>query len=144
MLRIVARVSRNFALKPSNFFQIANVLLNNFGDRCLDFIKSYPAQRNPDTDYVRGFGIPPNQRTSEDLGARWNKKISRRNTAIILDIGNNASYAQYVQSLIDQASIHRDWWQTDNDMIEQLYPGLQNEFIQFLPGSIVDQRNGRR
>lgn len=135
-------ISRNFRLRPSNFYSIATIILNNFGDSALQFLKQYPPQRNPDTRYVRGFGIPPNSRTSEDLGARWNKKLSRKGTTLILDIGNNASYPQYVQSRFLQSSIHRDWWQTDEDMIDQLYPDLLNQFNQFLPGAIVN--GGRR
>lgn len=111
--------------------------MNNWGARALQFMKQYPPQRNPDSVYVRGFGIPPNQRVSEDLGARWVKKLQQKARKTILIIGNNASYAQYVQSRELQAQIHRDWWQTEYDMIDQLFPILIDEFERFLPTAIV-------
>jgi hypothetical protein len=135
MLKVIFR--RNFNLNPTVTIRIASTLFENFGARALTFLKRYPPQRNPNTRYVRGFGYPPNRRVSEDLGVRWNKQLIVKRRQISLIIGNNASYAQFVQSRQLQAEIHQNWWNTEEDMIESLYPQLQDEFAEFLPVYIL-------
>lgn len=133
------KFTRNFRLDRDQAWLDVVFLMNNFGSRALQFLKAYPPQRNSDTKYVRGFGIPP-RRTSEDLGARWNKSVKRTKKGVLLTIGNNASYAQYVQSRQSQSNIHRDWWQTEEDMIEALFPDLLDEFARYLPGFVIRSR----
>ena len=133
------KFTRNFRLDRDQAWQDVTFLMSNFGSRGLQYLKKYPPQRNPRSEYVRGFGYPP-IRTSEDLGPRWNKSVKRTKKGVLLTIGNNASYAQYVQSRQLQAGIHRNWWQTEEDMIELLFPDLLDEFARFLPVFIVKGR----
>lgn len=134
---IQIKFSRNFRVDPKKYRDGVYLIFLRFKDRGLKFLKKYPPQRNPDTNYERGFGVRPNQRVSEDLGARWAGEIHRGNGEIRIDFGNNASYAPFVQSLQYQADIHKDWWQTDEQMIDIYLPMLESDFIKFLPNMII-------
>lgn len=98
--------------------QVMRLFHNKLGVEIIRFLKDYPSQRNPNTDYVRGFGFPPNRRVSENLGSQWGYKYSHKDTRVF----NNASYSGYVQRLEFQAEIHQDWWQTDQDAIDSVLP----------------------
>ena len=131
------KVTRNFKIDPKKYRDGIYLIFLRFKDRGLKFFKKYPTQRNPDTKYERGFGVRPNQRVSEDLGARWTGEITRGNGEIRIDFGNNASYSPFVQSLQYQADVHRDWWQTDEQMIDIYLPMLEDDFLKFLPSAII-------
>lgn len=131
------KFSRNFKLDPKGVRGVVYQVFNRTRSRGLKFLKRYPPQRNPNTTYERGFGVRPNQRISEDLGARWIADLIQSGSEIRIDFGNNASYAVYVQSLQYQAEIHQDWWQTDEEMIDRFLPEMENDIIKFLPSAIV-------
>lgn len=131
------KFSRNFKLDPKGVKGVVYQVFNRTKDRGLKFLKKYPPQRNPETKYERGFGVRPNQRVSEDLGARWIGSIVATSSEIRIDFGNNATYAPFVQSLQYQADIHREWWQTDEEMIDRFLPEIENDIIKFLPIAIV-------
>ena len=130
------KVRTNFTLDRGASKKTAKFILGNFGNSALQYMKKYPGQKNPDSKYVRGFGTPPN-RTSEDLGARWTSKVTSKSNTITLIIANNASYAQWVQSRFLQAEVHKDWWQTEQDMIDELLPDLLSQFAKHLPSFII-------
>lgn len=72
--------------------------------------------------YERGYGTRTRTGrgypTSETLGRRWTHEVAangQRGT-----VGNNASYAPYVQSLAKQASFHAArGWLTDEGVVEK-------------------------
>lgn len=134
---IQVKFTRNFRIDPTKYRNGIYLIFLRFKDRGLKFLKKYPPQRNPDSTYERGFGVRPNQRISEDLGARWTGEITRGQGEIRIDFGNNASYAPFVQATGYQAEIHQDWWQTDEQMIDLFLPGLEDDFVKFLPNYIV-------
>jgi len=134
---IQVKFFRNFKLDPKKVDRTVYAVFLRLKDRGLNFLKKYPPQRNPNTKYERGFGVRPNQRVSEDLGARWNAEISYSASAVRVDFGNNASYSPFVMAKQYQADIHRDWWQTDEDMIELFQPQLTDDLVRFLPQAII-------
>lgn len=130
-------MSRNFKFDPTKVNRVIYTIFLRFKDRGLKYFKRYPPQRNPDSNYERGFGIRPNQHLSEDLGARWAAEIVFGNNQVKIDFGNNASYSPFVHAEGLQAEIHQGWWQTDQDMINLFLPELENDFIKFLPSAVV-------
>ena len=80
--------------------------------------------------YERGYG-PKWQRkdgsvngmqTSEALGRRWAVEV--HDTEAI--VGNNASYARFVQSDSEQATVHRrNQWRTDVETIREVGPRIE-------------------
>lgn len=97
------------------------------------YMAIYPAQRNPKTRYVRGRGWADEDGkvrrfTSEHLGKRWTTKIESVGGGTQGKVGNNASYAPYVQSKKFQAKVHKDWWQTDRDAIRDLRSTIVRDF----------------
>lgn len=130
-MNITITVETNNALRGysrSQMNQVYSVFYNKLGSSIIRFLKRYPRQRNPDSMYVRGFGVPPNSRTSEDLGSRWASTHSHNSVRIL----NNTSYSGYVQRAEFQAAIHQNWWQTDDDAIDQVLPAELDEFIEIL------------
>jgi hypothetical protein len=73
-------------------------------------------------------GQPP----SEKLGSRWTTRAIRGQGYVGREVGNNASYAYWVQSSELQASIHRDRWQTDEMAIREVLPDTVREVEQAL------------
>lgn len=79
-------------------------------------MKPYPPPP-PDSRYVRG--APPR---SEKLGSRWTTRRIAGDGFVGREVGNNASYGPWVQSSELQARVHKDRWQTDEDVIKQALP----------------------
>lgn len=102
--------------------------------RIQNYMAVYPAQKNPKTRYVRGRGWADadgkvRHYTSEHLGKRWTTKVeSLGNGGVQGKVGNNASYAPYVQSKKWQAFVHKGWWQTDRDAIRDLRGVIVRDF----------------
>lgn len=72
--------------------------------------------------YVRGFAS-----TSENLGQRWT--VEARDNGLTQVVGNNASYAQLVQSAARQTTYHRvTGWKTDEQIISEEGPRV-NEIV---------------
>lgn len=138
MLQI--KFNRNFRFDPYKVNRTIYAIFLRFKDRGLKYFKKYPPQKNPDSKYERGFGIRPNQKISEDLGARWNADIVYGSGFVRIDFGNNASYAPFVHAEGMQAEIHQNWWQTDSQMIDLFLPQLENDFVNFLPSAIVSSK----
>ena len=55
---------------------------------------------------------------SEDLGASWTSKVTRSARGLTGKVGNNTSYAPWVQSHQFQA-LHMGYWQTDQEVIDK-------------------------
>ncbi len=70
-----------------------------------DAMKTYPMQRP--TTYVR----------TGRLGRSWTTRPIREPGAVGRQVGNATDYAPWVQSQKLQAWMHRDWWQTDEEVI---------------------------
>jgi len=80
-------------------------------------MQEYPPQR-AGSRYVRGRGMADadgvvRRLTSQQLGKRWTTKIAPEGSALVGHVGNNVSYAPFVQSQKFQVRIHRGRWQTD-------------------------------
>ena len=64
---------------------------------------------------------------SEDLGNRWTTRVQQSATGLVGTVGNNASYAPWVQSHQFQAR-HMTHWQTDADVVEQNRAAIVADF----------------
>ena len=87
-----------------------------------DTIKPYPPTR-PGQTYRRG-----QDPRSEDLGGRWTSKVKTSGRGVIGKIGNNASYAPWVQSHQFQAWMHRGRWTTDLQAINRNRKNIERRF----------------
>ena len=72
--------------------------------------------------YERGYGTRTRTGrgypTSETLGRRWTHEVSADGKRGV--VGNNASYAIYVQSVEHQAGFHKArGWKTDADIVDE-------------------------
>ena len=94
------------------------------------YLKPYPAPP-PDSTYVRGQ--PP----SEKLGTRWTTRRISGQEFVGRELGNNASYAFWVQSDELQARVHQDRWQTDEMAIRQVLPGT----VRGVQQALIDEAN---
>ena len=97
-------------------------------DRIQKYMATYPRKRNPKTRYVRGRGWADKdgkvrKLTSEHLGKHWAVKVLPVTGGLQGKVGNNVSYAPWVQSKRFQAGVHRNWWQNDMDAIQK-YRGV--------------------
>lgn len=87
----------------------------------------------PGSRYVRGRGMANKdgrvtRLTSEKLGSRWTTKVTRDAGGVSGTVGNNASYARYVQSQADQAKIHQKRWSTDQSVLREEGPTIVADF----------------
>jgi len=79
----------------------------------------------PGSTYIRGGP------RSEKLGQRWTTArpvISNISGGLEGKIGNNASYAPWVQNRQFQARVHQGRWQTDEDVLERNERRIRQEF----------------
>lgn len=73
--------------------------------------------------WTRKDGSVGGSRTSEALGRRWTVKSE----PMSVTVGNNASYAPFVQSAEKQASVHkRHGWRTDEQAIAEMQPKIES------------------
>ncbi len=84
-------------------------------------LQEYPPQR-PNSTYIRG-GL-----RSEKLGSRWTHRIQMQPDGIYGIVGNNASYAPFVQNYQFQAGVHKRRWLTDKAAVERYKPGIMADF----------------
>lgn len=99
------------------------------------FMKDYPPAP-AGSKYIRGRGFPGRQ-TSEKLGQRWTTKIDRSAHGLTGRIGNNASYAKWVQSAAYQTRFHaRTGWRTDFDAVRELEPVIVADFQRAIDGAL--------
>ena len=71
--------------------------------------------------WMRKDGSINGMQTSEALGRRWAVEV--HDTEAI--VGNNASYARFVQSDSEQATVHRrNQWRTDVEAIREVGPRI--------------------
>jgi len=84
-------------------------------------LQVYPPQRH-NSSYVRGGP------GSEKLGSRWTHRIHTQPDGIYGVVGNNASYAPFVQNYQFQAGVHRRRWLTDKAAVEKYSAGIVNDF----------------
>ena len=87
-------------------------------------MSKYPPPR-PGQTYRRG-----QDPRSEDLGASWITKITQTAGGMIGRVGNNTSYAPWVQSHQFQAWMHKGRWQTDRDVVERNRAPIMRDFEQ--------------
>lgn len=124
----VDEVIRTLQRYQANLGDIVQQPLGLGAERVETGMKGYPAPP-PGTTYVRG--APPK---SEKLGSRWTTRQIRGGGFVGREVGNNASYAPYVQSTELQARIHRGRWQTDEEVITREMPAI----VQDVERSLVD------
>lgn len=64
---------------------------------------------------------PPKPTSNRDgtLGRKWTVEVKQRPGEIATEIGNDAGYAPWVQSHQFQAWMHRGYWQTDQQVLNQ-------------------------
>lgn len=95
-------------------------------------MQEYPPQR-PGSRYVRGRGMADANgvvahRTSQQLGKRWTTKVAQAGAYLEGKVGNNVTYAPFVQSRQFQARIHRGRWQTDAQVVDRLSRTIVGDF----------------
>ena len=78
----------------------------------------YPRQRNMSTTYRR----------TGTLGRRWTTKVKTSQGGARGVVGNNTRYAPWVQSERFQAGQHRNWWQTDEDVVTDNEDAIVTDF----------------
>ena len=72
--------------------------------------------------WMRADGSVGGRQTSETLGRRWTSRVQGKTSAIV---GNNASYAPYVQSAAKQAAwMSPIGWRTDQEGIDEVGPQI--------------------
>jgi len=76
------------------------------GSEIMKRMMTYPPQRQEST-YVR----------TGALKHRWT--IQTRDRGFTVIVGNNISYGRFVQSHEDQAWMHKDYWHTDKQVVEE-------------------------
>ena len=91
--------------------------------RIEDGMKVYPPQPAGST-YRRG-----QDPRSEDLGGKWTTKVTATANGLTGKIGNNVSYAPWVQSHQFQAR-HMGYWQTDMEVIDKNRAAIVADFQQ--------------
>jgi hypothetical protein len=101
--------------------------------RIQGYMANYPRQRNPNTRYIRGRGWADKdgvvrRLTSEHLGKRWTTKVDITSDGLRGKVGNNVSYAPYVQSAKFQATVHKGWWQTDEMAVRRNRAAIVRDF----------------
>ena len=69
----------------------------------------------------------PYQRTVT-LGKRWTTEVSRRGDDLVGKVGNATVYGPFVQSVDQQAAIHRGRWRTDEQVARLMEPNIQALF----------------
>ena len=83
--------------------------------------KPYPGrwyERGYGTRYVRKSGGVGGRRTSQTLGKRWS--VKKENAGMTVIVGNNASYAKWVQGANTQARFHKARnWKTTQDVADK-------------------------
>lgn len=84
-------------------------------------LQEYPPAR-PGSTYVRGGP------KSEKLGSRWTHRIHTQPDGIYGVVGNNASYAPFVQNYQFQAGVHKRRWLTDKAAVEKYKAGIVADF----------------
>lgn len=119
------------------------------GTMLKNFIAQYPLASEANTPYQRRWyergygpkwmrkdGSVKGLKTSETLGRKWSV-VARSDTEVV--VGNNASYAPFVQSAEKQANFHRQrGWRTDDMAIKETAPKIvamaQREIDRILGG----------
>ena len=80
-------------------------------------------QRGWGTKWMRKDGSVNGRQTSETLGRRWHYKRVESAGEMQMVIGNNASYAPFVQGAEKQAAFHKSrGWVTAEAALEQARP----------------------
>lgn len=62
-----------------------------------------------------------------NLGRKWTNKVTMTPNELMAIIGNNTSYAPWVQNYLFQAKQNRHW-QTDKQVLEELEPSIVSLF----------------
>ena len=103
-------------------------------------MQEYPPQR-VGSRYVRGRGMANAagavvHKTSQNLGKRWTTKVHQAGAYLEGKVGNNVSYAPFVQSRQFQARIHRGRWQTDAQVVDRLARTIVGDFEQTIAAAL--------
>lgn len=77
----------------------------------------YPPQR-PGSAYVR----------TGTLGRRWTKEVTQSGGGLVGKVGNNTAYGPFVQSQQFQADVHRNRWQTDEQVVKRNEAAIVQDF----------------
>lgn len=110
------QVAEELARHGANILDILQGPLDRGAFRIEAAMKVYPSQRSGST-----------YRRTGTLGRRWTtRRISAPGMAG-REVGNNTEYAPFVQSSELQAYMHRGVWQTDEEVIERLAPGIRRD-----------------
>lgn len=67
-------------------------------------------------------------RRTGTLGRRWTKRVRSSSDGVVGVVGNNTTYAPWVQSSRFIAWMHKDRWQTDEQVMEQHRPRIVEFF----------------
>lgn len=69
----------------------------------------------------------PYRRTGT-LGRRWTTEVSRQGDDLVGKVGNVTVYGPFVQSVDEQAAVHRGRWRTDEQVARLMEPNIQALF----------------
>lgn len=132
--RIVARLGRVESMR-----QLAPAMRRAV-HRLQRDMQEYPPTR-PGSRYVRGRGMADadgvvRRLTSEHLGKRWTTKVTASATELVGTVGNNVSYAPFVQSRQFQAAVHRGRWLTDAQAMNRNADAIVRDFEQAIEAAL--------
>ena len=126
--RLVAKLGRIDSMRP------LAPAMRRAVNRLQRDMQEYPPVR-PGSRYVRGRGMADadgvvRRLTSEQLGKRWTTKVDVSAAELVGTVGNNVSYAPFVQSRQFQVRVHRGRWPTDASVMNRNAPAIVRDFEQ--------------
>jgi hypothetical protein len=96
---------------------------------------------------VRGMRkrVGPNKRTDSlgrykrtgTLGRRWHKRVKGEASGLYGVVGNNTSYAPWVQSAERQALVHKGRWQTDRVVMQEQAGEIRSDFAAAIAAALA-------
>ena len=141
----IARIAKKLDVMPvfkSGIFAagtyLKGVLREYPGSSIANSPKPYPGrwyERGYGTRYVRKSGGIGGRKTSETLGKRWT--VKKENNGMTVIVGNNASYAKWVQGHNTQARFHKSrGWKTTGDVADQESNKAVDIVMQFIQAKL--------
>jgi hypothetical protein len=70
----------------------------------------------------------PTSRRDGTLGKEWTTKVQLSGDTLEGKVGTNIIYAPWVQSSRFQAWMHKEWWQTDEDVMRASVSDIEHLF----------------
>ena len=108
-------------------------LIERFGQVATNEVLRRPMQRAMYRIQRDMADYPPQKRNTGyrrtgTLGRRWTTDVRSDHGGLTGRVGNNTEYGPWVQSERFQAWMHRDYWQTDEEVLEYNEDRIVDDF----------------